>query len=78
MTDPMHPDRWTTGQELDQATGMTDDRCHHRCTYLLDWFTWECRGLMDEEESHNVLDMVLNRLESDGRLRPVSAAEDTP
>jgi hypothetical protein len=69
MTDPMHPDRWTAAEALDQATEVTDDRCQGRCADLRDWFTWECRGLMDDEESHQVLDMVLNRLASDGLMR---------
>ena len=39
-----------------------DDKCHGRCGPYRDWFAWECRGLMVPEESHNVLDMILNRL----------------
>lgn len=43
---------------------------------------WECRGLLDPREAHEVLDMVLNRLVADGCLAdpassgggPVSAA----
>ena len=55
--------------EMDRATGITDDECHGRCADLRDWFTWECRGLLHEEEPHNLLDMLLNRLAVDGQLR---------
>ena len=44
------------------VASLGDDTCYGRCADLLDWFAWECRGLLLPEESHNVLDMLLNRL----------------
>lgn len=67
--DHADPDRWAEAEALDRAVGITDDVCHGRCENLRSWFTWECRGLMDDEESHQVLDMVLNRLASDGLMK---------
>jgi hypothetical protein len=54
--------------EMERAAGLTDDTCYRRCENLHDWFVWECRGLMSPEEAHEVLDMLLNRLASDGML----------
>lgn len=42
--------------------GPADDVCYGRCGDLREWFVFETRGLMHEEEAHEVLDMVLNRL----------------
>jgi hypothetical protein len=63
------PDRWIAAQQMAQEAGITDDRCHDRCADLLLWFTWETRGLLDDGEAHEVLDMVLNRLASDAAAR---------
>jgi hypothetical protein len=60
--------RRTEAIEMDRAHGLTDDTCHGRCEPLRAWFAWECRGLLHEEESHEVLDMLLNRLVADGLL----------
>ncbi len=46
-----------------------DDTCHGRCAALRDWFAYETRGLMDPDESHNVLDMLLNRLATEEATR---------
>lgn len=73
-TEHTDPDRWAEAEQLDRATGVTDDQCHGRCSELLPWFTWETRGLMEEGEAHNVLDMLLNRLASDQRLLPEGAS----
>ena len=51
--------------ELDRITGVTDDTCHGRCADLRAWFAHETRGLLHEEEAHEVLDMLLNRLAAD-------------
>jgi hypothetical protein len=65
VADHTDPVRWTEAERLDRATDITDDQCHGRCRDLLPWFVWETRGLMEDGEAHNVLDMVLNRLASD-------------
>lgn len=68
LEDQLAPDRWLEAVELGKATGLTDDTCQGRCADLRDWFTYECRGLMDDGEAHNVLDMLLNRLAADASM----------
>jgi hypothetical protein len=65
VADHTDPDRWLQAMALDRSTGVTDDSCQGRCSTLLPWFVWETRGLMSDGEAHNVLDMVLNRVEAD-------------
>lgn len=48
---------------------FTDDTCYGRCVSsdgMLAWFQHETRGLLDDEEAHQVLDMLLNKLTQDG------------
>lgn len=43
----------------------TDDTCYGRCdnpSGILAWFQFETRGLLDPEEAHEVLDMLLNKI----------------
>lgn len=42
--------------------GIHDDNCYGRCADHRDWFVWGTRGLLDPDEAHEILDMVLNRL----------------
>lgn len=60
---------------LDRATGIADDSCQDRCREYLHWFRFETRGLLDHEEAHEVLDMVLNRITADGGLLPTAHEE---
>jgi hypothetical protein len=54
--------------KLPAPVRTTGDTCHDRFANLSDSFIYETRGLITAEKSHEVLDMALNHLTSEGTL----------
>jgi hypothetical protein len=54
--------------ELPAPVRTTENTCHDRCATLSDSYIYEKPGLITAEKSHEILDMVLNPLASDGTL----------